>query len=165
MVAPESPGIGFFGGAERWPQVAAKANELCSHYLDLPTDGSKLPADVVAVGKFFLEHHEKPTIVGSPALVQPNRSGENPNKLVEPLTMRVYLLNLGDRDATNVRVRLRNAKETGGNVFAETVVPLIPKRTEVNASLPVKTMWKCWTTWGLEVEAEGADVRIYKLKH
>ena len=48
------------------------------------------------------------------ALVEPNRSTADPSILVEPKTMRAYILNLGDRDATNVRVRLRNlrTKET-----------------------------------------------------
>ena len=48
--------------------------------------------------------------------------------MADPKTMRAYLINLGDEDAQNVKVRLRNLPNLGGNVFAEGVVPLIPKR-------------------------------------
>ena len=48
----------------------------------------------------------------------------------EPKAMRAYLINLGDEDAQNVKVRLRNPANQGGNVFAEGVVPLIPKRSD-----------------------------------
>ena len=116
MIAPESPGMAFFGGSHA-PDIIAKADEMCSHYFDIPSDGSKLPADVVALGKFFSERHAKPTLVCSPTFTQPNRTAEDPNKLVEPKTMRVWLLNIGDADATNVHVQLRNPKDHGGDVF------------------------------------------------
>ncbi len=164
MIAPEAPGIGFYSGAD-WPELIAKADELSSHYFDLPTDGSKLPADVSALGKFFSEHHEKPLLVCSPALVEPNRSAADPGKLVEPKTMRAYLMNLGEQDAREVRIRLRNPKDKGGNVFAEGVVPLVPKRGEVTAVLPVTAAWKVWKTWGMEVKGEGCEVKICPWKH
>jgi len=47
--------------------------------------------------------------------------------MAEPKAMRAYLINLGDEDAQNVRVRLRNPPNLGGNVFAEGVVPLHPQ--------------------------------------
>ena len=54
----------------------------------------------------------------------------------DPKAMRAYLINLGDADALNVKVRLRNLPNLGGNVFAEGVVPLIPKRSEAVGVLP-----------------------------
>ncbi len=164
MLAPEAPGIGFYSGGD-WPELVAKADELCSHYADLPTDGSKLPADVAALGRFFSERHEKPVLVCSPMLVEPNRSAADPGKLVDPKTMRACLLNLGDRDATDVRIRLRNPKDKGGNVFAEAVVPLVPKRGEATAVLPVTAEWKVWKTWEMEVQGTGCEVRICQWKH
>jgi hypothetical protein len=164
MIAPEAPGIGFYSGSD-WPELLAKADELSSRYFDLPTDGSKLPADVAALGKFFSERHEKPLLVCSPALVEPNRSAADPGKLVEPKTMRACVLNLGDRDATEVRIRLRNPKDKGGNVFAEGVVPVVPKRGEVTAVLPVTAEWKVWKTWEMTVEGMGCEVKIYPWKH
>jgi hypothetical protein len=164
MLAPEAPGIGFYSGTD-WPELLAKADELSGHYFELPTDGSQLPADIAALGKCFSEHHERPVLVCSPTLVEPNRSAADPGKLVKPTTMRACLLNLGDRDATNVRIRLRNPKDKGGNVFAEAVVPVVPKRGEVTAVLPVTAEWKVWKTWEMEVEGEGCEVRIYQRKH
>jgi hypothetical protein len=164
MIAPEAPGIGFYSGGD-WPQLVAKADELCSHYSDLPTDGLKLPADVSALGRFFSDRREKPLLVCSPALVEPNRSAADPGKLVQPKTMRAYLLNLGERDATDVRIRLRNPKDQGGNVFAEGVVPVVPKRGEATAVLPVTAEWKVWKTWEMEVEGKGCEVKIYPWKH
>ena len=100
MIAPEAPGIGFYSGGD-WPELVTKADELSSRYADLPTDGAKLPADVAALGKFFSARHDKPLLVCSPALVEPNRITADPGKLVEPKTMRAYLLeNLGKRNTT-----------------------------------------------------------------
>ena len=164
MIAPEAPGIGFYSGAD-WPELMAKADELSSRYFDLPTDGSKLPADVSALGKFFSERHEMPVLVCSPALVEPNRSAADPGKLVEPKTMRAYLMNLGEQDARDVRIRLRNPKDKGGNVFAEAVVPVVPKRGAVTAVLPVTAEWKVWKTWEMEVEGKDCEVKIYPWNH
>ncbi len=164
MLAPEAPGIGFYSGGD-WPELIAKADELCRRYSDLPADGSQLPADVSVLGRFFSGPHEKPVLVCSPILVEPNRSAADPGKLVEPKTMRACLLNLGDHDATDVRIRLRNPKDKGGNVFAEGVVPVVPKRGEVTAVLPVTAEWKVWKTWEMEVEGKGCEARIYQWKH
>ena len=139
----------------------AKADEVCGHYFDLPTDGSGLPADVVAMAKVFTDRHEKPTLVCCPHWVEPNRSAADPGKLVEPKTMRTYIINLGDQDATNVRVRLRDPKDKGGNVFAAGVVPLIAKHGDATASLPVTAPWKSWKTWDMEVEVPGGEVIVY----
>ena len=163
ICGPESPGIGFYSGGD-WPQLIAKADEVCGHYFDLPTDGSGLPADVVAAAKVFTDRHAKPTLVLCPDWVEPNRSGANPSDSVQPLTMRAYILNLGDQDATNVQVRLRNTKDKGDNVFAVGVVPVIPKHEAATATLPFAD-WskvKSWKTWGLEVEAPGCEVVVYK---
>ena len=81
----------------------------------------------------------------------------------EPKTMRAYLINLGDEDAHNVKVRLRNPPNVGGNVFAEGVVPLIPKRSETIGVLPVTDLWRVWVgQWILEVDAPGCDVLSFK---
>jgi hypothetical protein len=97
---------------------------LCARFSDLPTDGSGLPPDVLALATTFSSRHEKPTLVVSPDLVEPNNN-EDGKGLVEPKTMRTYLINLGDQDAQNVKVRLRNPPDKGGDVFAEGIVPLI----------------------------------------
>ncbi len=76
--------------------------------------------------------------------------------------MRAYLMNLGGQDATNVQVRLRNPKDKGGDVFAAATVPLVPKRGEAIAVLPVTAKWNVWKTWDMEVEAADVEVVVYK---
>jgi hypothetical protein len=160
LVAPESPGVGFFSGT---PELLASADALCARFSDLPTDGSGLPADLRALATTFSRRHEKPTLVASPDLVQPNYAEDGTGRLVEPKTMRPYLINLGDQDAQNVKVRLRNPPDKGGDVFAEGVIPLIPKRSEAVGVLPVTAEWRVWVgEWDLEVEAPGCDVLVFR---
>jgi hypothetical protein len=160
LIAPESPGVGFFGGT---PELLTAADNLCTHFFDLPTNGSGLPAEVRELAKTFSRRYEKPTLVVSPSLVEPNYNGEGTGALVEPKTMRAYMINLGDQDAQNVKVRLRNPPNLGGNVFAEGVVPIIPKRSEMIGVLLVTAPWRVWVgQWVLEVDASGCDVITFK---
>jgi hypothetical protein len=161
LIAPESPGVGFYGGT---PELLAYADALCARFSDLPTDGSGLPADLLALAQTFSSRHEKPTLVISPNLVEPNYNEDGMGRLAEPETLRPYLINLGDQDAQNVKVRLRNPPEKGGNVFAEGVVPLIPKRAEAIGVLPVTGQALVWVgEWEMEVEAPGCEVLAFKL--
>ena len=77
LIAPESPGVGFFGGT---PELLADADALCAHFFHLPTNGSGLPAEVRDLAKTFSRRYEKPTLVVSPSLVGPNYN-ENGNGL------------------------------------------------------------------------------------
>ena len=159
LIAPESPGVGFFGGT---PELLASADALCAHFFHFPTNGSGLPDDVRALAQTFARRYEKPTLAVSPSFVEPNYN-EDGNGIAEPKTMRAYLINLGDEDAQNVKVRLRNPPNLGGNVFAEGVVPLIPKRSEAIGVLPVTDLWRVWVgQWILEVDAPGCDVLSFK---
>ena len=155
-IAPESPGIGFYGGT---PELLKYADELCEHLADLPVDGKDLPEDVLALGKFYGGKYDKPTLLVSPALVQPNYKDDGSGRLEEPKTFRPYIINLGDRDARNIKVRLRNPPAMGGNVFAEGVIPFIPKHDAAIGILPVLAEWKVWVgQWVMEVDAPGCDV-------
>jgi hypothetical protein len=158
LIAPESPGVGFFGGTA---ELLARADALCAQLFDLPADGSGLPADLLALATTFSSRHEKPTLVVSPDLVEPSYN-EDGKGLVEPKTMRAYLINLGDKDAHNVKVRLRNPPNKGGDVFAEGIVPLIPKRSEAIGVLPVTAEWRVWVgQWEMQVEAPGCEVLVF----
>ena len=161
LIAPESPGVGFYGGSA---DLLASADGLCARFSDLPTDGSGLPEDVRALAATFSETHEKATLVISPDLVEPNYNEDGSGKLVQPKTLRPYLINLGGEDALNVKVRFRNPPDKGGNVFAEGVVPLIPKRGEAVAVLPVIAEWHEWVGhWETEVEAPGCQILPFKM--
>jgi hypothetical protein len=79
--------------------------------------------------------------------------------------MRAYLINLGDEDVRNVKVRLRNLPNLGGNVFAEGIVPLIPKRGDAIGVLPITDLWREWVgQWIVEVDAPGCDVISFKFE-
>ena len=161
LIAPESPGVGFFGGT---PELLVQADALCARFSELPIDGSGLPEDVRALADTFSARHQKATLVVSPDFVEPNYN-EDGKGLVEPKTMRAYLMNLGDQDARNVQVRLRNPPDKGGNVFADGVVPLIPKRSEAIGVLPVTAEWQEWVgQWEMEVEAPGCEVLAFRMK-
>jgi hypothetical protein len=161
LIAPESPGVGFYGGTA---ELLAGADALCARFSDLPTDGTGLPEDVRALAATFSERHEKATLVISPDLVEPNYNEDGSGKLVQPKTLRPYLINLGDQDALNVKVRLRNPPDKGGNVFAEGVVPMIPKRGEAVAILRVTAEWHEWVgQWEIEVEAPGCQIVPFKM--
>jgi hypothetical protein len=160
MIAPESPGIGFFSGT---PELLTDADALSAHFFDYPTNGSGLPAEVRDLARTFSRHYDKPTLAASPSFVEPNYLADGSGGLAQPATLRAYLINLGDADAVNVKVRLRNPANVGGNVFAEGVVPLIPKRSEAIGVLAVTSPWRAWVGgWILEVESPGCDVLTFK---
>ena len=69
LIAPESPGIGFYSGT---PELLTDADALCAHFFHLPTNGSGLPAEVRDLAKTFSRRYEKPTLVVSPSFVEPN---------------------------------------------------------------------------------------------
>jgi hypothetical protein len=159
LIAPESPGVGFYSGT---PELLTSADALCAHFFHLPTNGSGLPAEVRDLAKTFSRRYEKPTLVVSPSFVEPNFN-EDGKGISEPKAMRAYLINLGDADAQNVKVRLRNPPNLGGNVFAEGVVPLIPKRSEAIGVLRITDLWRVWVgQWTLEVDAPGCNVLSFK---
>jgi len=159
LIAPESPGVGFYSGT---PELLTSADDLCAHFFNFPTNGAGLPAEVRDLAKTFSRRYAKPTLVVSPSFVEPNYT-EDGKGIEEPKAMRAYLINLGDQDAQNVKVRLRNPPNLGGNVFAEGVVPLIPKRGETIGVLRVTDLWRVWVgQWILEVDAPGCDVLSFK---
>ena len=160
LIAPESPGVGFYSGT---PELLTAADALCSRFFHFPANGSGLPAEVRDLARTFSRRYAKPTLVVSPRLVQPNYNADGMGKMAEPQTMRAYLINLGDEDAQNVKIRLRNPPNAGDNVFADGVVPLIPKHGEAIGVLRITDLWRVWVgQWILEVDAPGCDVLTFK---
>lgn len=159
LIAPESPGVAFFaGGANRGePGLIEFADELCGKFDQIPTDGAGLPESLLALHKTFTIPRTKPTLVVSSRWVEPNRSWEDPDKLVQPITMRMLLMNLGAEVAEDILIQLRNPKEMGGDVFALGTVT-VPGKSVAVASLPVIAKWRVWKTWEVEVEAMECEV-------
>jgi hypothetical protein len=72
------------------------------------------------------------------------------------------MMNLGEKDARDVVVRLRNRGE-GGEVWAKGMVD-VPARSIAVAVLPVLAgkQWKGWVgSWLMEVEAPGCRVEVF----
>ena len=163
LIAPESPGVAFFaaGVTRGEPGLLEYADELCKSFDQIPTDGSGLEKDVIELYKTFTKPHTQPFIVASGRWVEPDRSWANPSKLTRPKNMRVLLMNLGDKDATNIRIRLRNPNEKGGDVFAEGTAN-VPGKSVAIAVLPVTAKWQVWKTWGIEVDGEGCEVLVFQ---
>jgi hypothetical protein len=72
-------------------------------------------------------------------------------------------MNLGDEGATDVKVRLRNPKDKGGDVFAEGKVN-VPGKSVAIAVLPVISKWNVWKTWEIEMDAGKNEVLIFPQK-
>jgi len=160
LVAPESPGIGFFAPSAT-PELLQFADQLCERYFDFPADGTGLPEEALRLHQFFSKQHKNATIVSSPIWAEPNRGAENPNILVQPRTLRVYLLNIGDKAAKNVKVKLRNPAEQGGDVFADGELSFLPEKFGVSVVLAWTGEAKVWKMWVLEIEAEECEIRIF----
>jgi len=160
LIAPESPGVGFFGGT---PELLNAADALCAHFMQIPTTGAGLPEEVRNLAQTFSHRYANPTLVVSPSFVQPDYKENGSGALSDSKSMRAYLINLGDSDAKNVKVRLRNQPNLGGNVFAEGVVPVIPAGSEAIGVLNITDMWREWVgQWILEVDAPGCNVLSFK---
>ncbi len=160
LVAPESPGIGFFAPSAT-TELLQFADQLCERFFDFPTDGRGLPEEALRLHQFFSKRHKDATIVSSPIWAEPNRGAEDPNNLVQPKTLRVFLLNIGDKPVRNIKIRLRNPTDLGGHVFADGELSFLPEKFGVAAVLAWTGEAKVWKTWTLEIEAEGCEVYIY----
>ncbi len=99
----------------------------------------------------------KPTLVVSSRWVEPNRSREDPGKLVQPITLQMLLMNLGNQPAEDILIQLRNPKDKGGDVFALGTVT-VPGKSVAVAKLPVIAKWRVWKTWDIEIEAENCNM-------
>ncbi len=167
FVAPESPGVGFFG---KWkleenhcPLTDEQLDEICGRFLEIPTDGSGLAPELLELGKVFTKRYEKPAIFCSSEFALPHfHSGHDGGpwgSMHEPPTTRLLMMNLGRQDARGVKARLRSPGKEG-EVWASGQAD-IPARSVVVASLDILPgkQFNGWTgTEVLEVEAPGSAV-------
>ena len=167
FVAPESPGVGFFG---KWklkenncPLTDEQLDEICGRFIETPTDGSGLAPELFELGQVFTKRYEKPAIFCSSEFALPHfHSGHDGGpwgSMREPPTVRLLMMNLGQEDAKGVKARLRSPGAEG-EVWASGQAD-IPARSVVVALLAILPgkQYNGWTgTEILEVEAPGAAV-------
>ena len=165
FVAPESPGVAFFG---KWklketncPLTDGQLDEICGRFLEIPTDGSGLTPELLKLGRIFSRNYEEPAIFCSSAFVLPyfhsGQDGGAWGSIHQPPVARVLMMNLGKKDASGVKVQLRD-REKG--VWATGPVD-IPARSVVVALLPIgegKGFWGWGGTSIMEVDAPGCEV-------
>ena len=178
FVAPESPGVAFFGQwtVDDYPITAEDIEELCSGFLEIPTDGSGLKPELRKLGQTFTRRYRRPALFCSPLFVNPEYYPGDPDThwsgltALEPVTLRVPIMNLGERDAKDVIVRLRDEGEDG-EVWAKGIVD-VPARSIAIAVLPVppaherpeegrRAIRARAVKSSMEVEAPGCRVSVF----
>ena len=141
FVAPESPGVAFFGKwslkENSYPLTDKQLDEICSRFLEIPTDGSDLKPMLRKLGRTFTKRYEKPAIFCSSAFVLPyfhsGHDGGPWGSMHKPPIARLLMMNLGQQDAKGVKVLLRDPEK--GDWAAGTVD--IPAQAVVVALLPI----------------------------
>jgi len=171
FVAPESPGVAFFG---KWklkqygcPLTDTQIDEICSRFLQIPTNGSGLRPELYKLGELFTATYKKPAIFCSSEFVLPyfhsGYDGGLWGSSPKPPTARVLLMNLGQKDAENVKVRLKKPDKSH-EIWAAGSVN-IPARSVTIASLPILPgkKYNGWIgTEIIEVDAPECEVFIFK---
>ncbi len=173
MVAPESPGLAFFGSwyvgkdPAQEPRAARFTKEeldkICLRFNETPTDGTGLKAELLELGKTFTRRYEGPAIFCSSQFVLPyfhsGHDGGPWGSTHKPPVARVLMMNLGEKDAEGVKVRLRSRGE-GSEPWAAGTVG-IPARSVIVALVPILP-GKSFRGWNgseiMEVDAPGCEV-------
>ena len=156
-MAPESPGVGFFGQKPHYEQgkpgvtiTLKQVEEVVSKFSEYPTDGTGLDPELRKVADTFKKHHDKATLVVSTMHLRPNHNPGHSGgdgkwldygAMVEPYVFRTPVMNIGTKDAKNVIIQIRGPE---GKVFAKGVVD-VPAMSLVVAAMPVITSGE-WTT-------------------
>jgi hypothetical protein len=165
FAAPESPGVAFFGldRLGKCPLTKEELDRLCGQFLQIPTDGTGLTPELLKLGKTFTRRYEKPALFCSSEFVLPyfhsGHDGGSWGSAYQPPVARVLMMNLGDKNATGIKVGLRGPGK-GGEVWAAGSID-IPARSVAVGVLPILAgkKWHGWTgTEIMEVAAPGCEV-------
>ncbi len=164
FVAPESPGIAFFGSyngkpGERAAQITgAQFDQIVGGFNQIPTDGSTLKPELQELGKLFTKRYDGPAIFCSNKFMMcyfhSGYDGGPWGSLHQPRRARVHLMNLGYKDAKGIKVTLKDLKDVN-KVLGSTTVD-IPSRSTVVALVPGAGGWT--ESANLVVEAPGGEV-------
>ena len=160
MVAPQSPGLAFFGswieGDRGMRMTKEQLDEICGRFGQYPTDGSGLKPELLKLGKLFTKRYKGPAVFASSNYVYPyfhsGHDGGEWGSVHQPEVARVLMMNLGKKDAKGMHVRLRQGDR---GVWAEGTVD-IPARSVVVALLPIaegKGFWGWGGTGEMEIDA------------
>ena len=168
FVAPESPGVTFFGGLKgkrTGCQITKKQfDRIVGGFMQIPTDGSGLKPELLKLGKTFTKHYDGPAIFCSNHLMMcyfhSGFDGGPWGTLHKPTVARVLMMNLGHKDAKGVKVSLKDLKDVAKELGSTTVD--IPARSVVVALVPGCGGWMDSAT--LEVDAPGGKVFNFKRK-
>lgn len=168
-IAPESPGVAFFGlnNLGKCPLGKEELDRLCGQFLKIPTDGTGLKPELVKLGKTFTRRYERPAIFCSSAFVLPyfhsGHDGGPWGSVYQPPVARVLMMNLGEKNATGVKVSLRTPGQ-GGEVWAEGKLDISARSVAIGL-LPILP-GKKWHGWAgtevVEVDAPGCEVLNFK---
>jgi hypothetical protein len=160
FVAPESPGVAFFGKwklrENKCPLTDKQLDEICSRFLEIPTDGHGLEPKLFQLGKVFTKNYDGPAIFCSSAFVLPyfhsGHDGGQWGESYEPPVARALMMNLGNKAAEGMQVSLRDPEK---GIWAAGPVA-IPARSVIVAVLPIlpeKGFWGWGGTSIMEVDA------------
>ncbi len=155
LVAPDAHGLALFaveGNMKDQPITLEEIEEICGRWDEIPTDGTGLRPELTELAQVFTRRYEKPAIVSSSLWVHPARCLDNRRNVVRPVTLRAFMMNLGEEDARGVNVTLRSPEDRGGDVLAKGAVDIPAKSTAV-AVLPKVGDWDEWKLrWDMELE-------------
>jgi hypothetical protein len=163
FVAPESPGVAFFGDCKKDEKSACQItteqmDRIVGGFLKIPTDGTGLKPELLALGKTFTKHYDGPAIFCSTQLTMcyfhSGFDGGDWGTLHQPVFARVLMMNLGYKDAKGVKASLKDLKDVN-KVLGSTTVD-IPARSVVVVLVPGCGGWP--GSAALEVNAPGGEV-------
>jgi hypothetical protein len=167
FVAPESPGVAFFGNLKKDEKSACQISaeqmdEIAGGFDKIPTDGRGLKPELLTLGKTFTKHYDRPAVFCSNQFMMcyfhSGFDGGKWGSLHQPVAARVQLMNLGYEDAKGVKVTLKDLKEAD-KVLGSTTTD-IPARSTVVALVPGCGGWTA--SANLEVNVPGGEVFNFK---
>ena len=148
FVAPESPGVAFFGDCRKDEKSACQItkeqiDQMVGGFMQIPTNGSGLKLELKELGETFTKHYDGPAIFCSKQLTMchfhSGFDGGDWGTLHQPLVARVLMMNLGYKEAKGVKLSMKDLKDANKELGSTTVN--IPARSVVVALVPGCNGW------------------------
>jgi hypothetical protein len=167
LVAPESPGVAFFGNLRKDEKsacqiTAEQMDQIVGGFNQIPTDGRDLKPELLALGQKFTKRYDGPAIFCSNQFMMcwfhSGFDGGPWGTLHQPVAARVQLMNLGQQDAKGVTVTLRDLKDAAKVLGSVTID--IPARSTAVALVPGCGGW----TASADLEVKVAEGEVFNFK-